>query len=277
MYLFFYLKTWWSCLAAGVLISLFGTRLAHEGGHQQASNKAWVNRLMLFLGYLPIGPGLCWYYRHVVSHHVHTNQDDDVDVKYIELLDLVPKSLKYIKVIFLPVMFAGAVFEIGVKTIFDMLVFKDVGGCKVYMTVGQLIPEAILWFTIHLYFGPSWLGYACMALTAGAIFVPMSQVAHAILYPDGIQDESWAKMQLKSSVNFAARSSFWYHAAFGLTTQTDHHLFPGIGAHCLDDVHDKVVKPVCAKHNVPVYDVSAKKAFGALWYRLLECEPAKVI
>jgi omega-6 fatty acid desaturase (delta-12 desaturase) len=276
MYLMFYVKTWWSCLGAGVLIALFGTRLAHEGGHMQASHKAWLNRLCLFLGYLPVGPGLCWYYRHVISHHVHTNQDHDVDVKYIELLDVVPKCLKYVKVMLLPVIFAGAVFEIGVKTLFDMLFLKDCGGCRVYPLIGLLLPETMAWFAIHLAFGPSLLCYACMAFSAGAIFVPMSQVAHAILYPDGVQEESWAKMQLKSSVNFAARSSFWYHMAFGLTTQTDHHLFPGIGAHCLDDIHDHVVKPVCAKHQVPVYDVSAKKAFGALWYRLLNCEPAKI-
>lgn len=277
MYLFFVVKTAWSCLFAGVLVALFATRITHEGGHMQASHKPWFNRMMLFIGYLPVGPSLCWYYRHVISHHVHTNDDHDVDVKYIALLDIMPTSLRWVKVVALPFIFMGAVLEIGVKQMFDLLVYKDVAGCPVYYDVGGLIPEAIFWMALHATCGPSLLGYACMWLASGAIFVPMSQVAHAILYPDPSEDDSWAKAQLKSSVNFAARSSFWYHAAFGLTTQIEHHLFPGIGAHCLDDIHDKVVKPICAKHNVPVYDVSARKALYALWLRLLTGKPAKVL
>jgi len=243
----------------------------------QASTKPWVNRLMLFIGYLPVGPSLCWYYRHVISHHVETNGEHDVDVKFIPLLDMLPKCLRYSKVLALPGIFMGAVAEIGLKEIIEMLITKSVAGCPVYYSVGGLIPEAIFWFLLHGFFGPSLLCYACMWLTAGAIFVPMSQLAHAIIFPENFQDESWARNQMKTSVNFAARSSFWYHMAFGLTTQIDHHLFPGIGPQYLDDIHDYVVKPVCAKHNIPVYDLPAKKALYALWQRLLTGEAQKIL
>mmetsp|Transcript_21292 Transcript_21292/g.37089 ORF Transcript_21292/g.37089 Transcript_21292/m.37089 type:complete len:797 (+) Transcript_21292:91-2481(+) len=276
MYLFFVVKTVWSCLIAGALVALFATRLAHEAGHMQATIYPRFNRFLLFIGYLPVGPSLCWYYRHVISHHVETNGEHDVDVKFIPLLDLLPKCLRWAKVVSLPGICMGAVAEIGLKEIIDILLFKNVAGCPVYYDVGCLIPEAIFWFALHGLFGPSLLGYACMWLTAGAIFVPMSQVAHAILFPEVFPEESWARNQMKTSVNFAARSSFWYHAAFGLTTQIDHHLFPGIGAHCLDDIHDHVVKPICKKHGVPVYDVPAKKAFGALWERFLSGKPQKI-
>jgi len=61
--------------------------------------------------------------------------------------------------------------------------------------------------------------------------------------------------------------------AFGLTTQVEHHLFPGIGHHCYDNIR-LLTREVCAKHGVHHYDVSAKKAFGALWTRWVKGFPA---
>lgn len=270
VYLFFVVQTLPACLVAGVLVGLFCTRLSHEGGHFLASSRPWVNRLTLFLGYFPVGPSLCWYYRHVISHHAHTNTESDVDVRHIVILDRLPKWMKWLKVISIPGIFVGAVAEMSVIQLLEFLVLRSVEGDPVCLSVGGLVPEAIVWVAVHSMFGPSLWGYACMWLTAGAVFVPMSQVAHAMIYPEpNLGTKSWATDQICSSVNFAPKSSFWYHCAFGLTTQTDHHLFPGIHACYYDEMHDKVIKPVCAKYNVPVYDVSAKTAFEALWGRLL--------
>ncbi|CAJ1392200.1 unnamed protein product [Effrenium voratum] len=93
----------------------------------------WVNRACLFCGFFIVGPSLCWYYQHVVSHHVSTNQDGDkerdVDVEYIWLADLFPG---WLKVLSLPGIFIGAVVEIGIKRmIVDLLIRGHVGGHKV--------------------------------------------------------------------------------------------------------------------------------------------------
>mmetsp|Transcript_67717 Transcript_67717/g.182293 ORF Transcript_67717/g.182293 Transcript_67717/m.182293 type:complete len:274 (+) Transcript_67717:1-822(+) len=263
MYLMFFVQTPLACAAAGCIMATVGTRLAHEGGHYQVSHKEWVNRLALFLGYFPTGPSMAWHYRHVISHHAHTNQEEDVDVQYIWMADMLPG---WFKVLSIPVVAAGALFEIGPKQLLDLLVLRHVGGHRVDWRIGQILPEIAVWLFVHLYFGPPLLSYVCFWFAAGLIFVPCSQVAHAILFPDAQQHKSWAKMQIAESCDFASDSNFWYHMAFGLTTQIEHHLFPGIGHHCYDRIR-LLTREVCQKHGVQHFDVSAQKAFGALWSR----------
>jgi len=276
MWLFFLVRTPLSCGAAGVLMAVVGTRMAHEGAHFQVSTIEWVNRLSQFLGYFLTGPSMAWLYRHTISHHAHTNQEHDVDVEYIWIMDKFPR---WVKVLSLPVVPIGAMVEIGAKFLFvDLLIKKSVGGNLIVdRTLGYTVPEVLIWLSVHWFLGPSWWCYAAMFWVAGAIFVPMSQVAHIIVFPDGdAQDnskyDSWAKMQIAESVDFAAESDFWFHLAFGLTTQVEHHLFPGIGHHCYLECRE-VVKEVCKKHNVTYYDVTAKKALGALWHRIVDGAP----
>ncbi|CAE7180462.1 DES5 [Symbiodinium pilosum] len=265
-------------LLAGCIVATVGTRFSHEGGHQQVSKKEWVNRLCMFAGFFLVGPSMCWYYQHVVSHHVSTNQDGDaerdVDVEYIWIADLLPGWMKALS---LPGIFIGTVIELGVKRmIVDLLIRGRVGGHKVDYRLGGILVEIPLWCVLHYMFGPSTLCYLCMYLTAGAIFVPCSQVAHVILYPNSNAYDSWAKMQIAESVDFASDSDFWYHVAFGLTTQIEHHLFPGIGHHCYDTIR-LITRDVCKKHGVHHQDVSASIAFSALWKRLVAATPAALL
>jgi fatty acid desaturase len=252
-----------------------GTRLAHEGGHYQVSSKEWVNRLALFLGYFPTGPSMNWHYRHVISHHAHTNQEgdhSDVDVAYIWIADVLPK---WLKVLILPGLPIGVMLQIGLKTSFELVVLVKMAGHRADHWLGHMLPEALLWFALHMWFGPSCFCYACMYFFAGAIFVPCSQVAHAIVFPESRRYGSWAKMQIAESVDFASTSDFWFHLAMGLTTQVEHHLFPGIGHHCYDTIR-LITREVCAKHGVTHNDISARKAFGALWTRWMSGAAVKL-
>jgi len=276
VYLFFVKATPLSCALSGCLVATVGTRFSHEGGHWQLSRREWVNRLGMFLGFFLVGPSMCWYYQHVISHHVDTNQDGDnerdVDVEYILMADKLPGWLKALS---LPGIFMMSVIEIGLKrVIVDIMIRGHVGGHKVDWRLGGLAFEIPIWFLVHYFFGPSTLCYLCMWFTAGAIFVPCSQVAHVILYPDTNQHKSWARMQIAESVDFASESDFWYHTAFGLTTQVEHHLFPGVGHHCYDTIRH-LTRDICAKHGVHHADVSASTAFSALWQRLVAAEPMR--
>jgi len=267
--LFFGVRTPLACALSGGIMATVGTRLAHEGGHYQVSCKEWVNRLALFLGYFLTGPSMTWYYRHVISHHAHTNQSSDVDVAYIWIADMLPG---WLKVVALPGLSVGVMFEIGLKGMVELTVLRSVGGHPVDWRLGGVLIESLVWFLVHYNFGPSCLCYLCMYAVAGTIFVPCSQVAHAILYPDSQQHKSWARMQIAESADFATDSELWFHLAFGLTTQIEHHLFPGIGHHCYDKIRH-IVKRACKKHGVTHIDISAGKAFGALWYRWISGQP----
>jgi len=271
MWLFFIVRTPLSGALAGFLMAVVGTRMAHEGAHFQVSTNEHVNRISQFLGYFLTGPSMAWLYRHTISHHAHTNQEHDVDVEYVWIMDKFPG---WMKILGLPMVPVAAMFEIGAKFLFvDLLVTKSVGGNLIVdRTIGFTIPEVIVWLSVHWFFGPSWWCYLTMAWVAGAIFVPMSQIAHLIVFPDHVKYDSWAKMQIAESVDFAADSDFWFHMAFGLTTQVEHHLFPGIGHHCYRECRE-VVREVCKKNNVTYYDVTAKKALGALWHRIIDGAP----
>ncbi|CAE8678994.1 unnamed protein product, partial [Polarella glacialis] len=270
--LFFVVRSPLSCAVAGLIMGTVGTRLTHEGAHQQISCNEWVNRIAMFLGYFIVGPSLGWHYRHVVSHHADTNQEGGVDVEYIWIADALPSWLKMLATPFLPI---GVVFELGPKSLVDLLVRQTFGIHHVDIRVGGLLLECTLWVLGHYFLGPSWLCYLCMYWTCGLIFLPCSQVAHAILYPDVRQHESWAKMQIAESCDFATDSDFWYHVAFGLTTQVEHHLFPGIGHHCYEKIR-LITREHCKKHGVVHMDISAKKAFGALWTRWITGQPISV-
>lgn len=271
IWLFFFVRTPLSGAFAGFLMAVVGTRMAHEGAHFQVSTNEHVNRISQFLGYFLTGPSMAWLYRHTISHHAHTNQEHDVDVEYVWIMDKFPG---WMKILGLPMVPVAAMFEIGAKFLFvDLLVTKSVGGNLIVdRTLGFTIPEVIVWLSVHWFFGPSWWCYLTMAWVAGAIFVPMSQIAHLIVFPDHVEYDSWAKMQIAESVDFAADSDFWFHMAFGLTTQVEHHLFPGIGHHCYRECRE-VVREVCKKNNVTYYDVTAKKALGALWHRIIDGAP----
>jgi fatty acid desaturase len=272
LYCFFVVKTYWSCAIAGFIMATVGTRLAHEGAHFQVSRSEGVNRLAQFFGYFMAGPSMAWMYRHTISHHAHTNQDHDIDVEYIWMMDVFPK---WIKVIFVfPSIPIGVMIELGLKFLFvDWLGLASVGKNPiVYRSLGYAIPEIIIWCYVHWFYGPSLIHYAVMYWVAGAIFLPMSQIAHLIVFPDHKRYDSWAKMQIAESVDFAADSEFWFHLAFGLTTQIEHHLFPSVGEHLLGECRP-IVKEVCRKHGVTYMDVTAKEALYALWYRMANGVP----
>jgi len=272
LYCFFVIQTYWSCAIAGFVMATVGTRMAHEGAHFQVSRSELVNRVAQFFGYFMAGPSMAWMYRHTISHHAHTNQAHDIDVEYIWIMDMFPK---WIKVIFVfPSIPIGVMIELGLKfTFVDWMGLASVGKNPiVHRSLGYAIPEIAIWCYVHWFYGPSIIHYAIMYWVAGAIFLPMSQIAHLIVFPDNKKYDSWAKMQIAESVDFAADSDFWFHLAFGLTTQIEHHLFPSIGEHLLGECRP-IVREVCKKHGVTYMDVTAKEALYALWYRMANGVP----
>jgi fatty acid desaturase len=269
MALFFGVRTPLACAAAGVLMGTVGTRLAHEGAHYQVSKRPWVNRLMLFIGYFLTGPSMTWHYRHVISHHSHTNQEEDIDVRAVGIADKLPV---WLRMLVLPVLPIGAMMEIGLNSCFEILVLRSFNGHAVDWSLGWILPETLLWMAVHWCAGPPLLSYVAMYLTAGAIFVPCSQVAHAIIFPGEKKYASWAQMQIEESVDFATDSTLWFNVAFGLTTQVEHHLFPSIGHHYYDRIR-KIVAKTSKEHGVGYRDISAGAAFYALWQRWLKGQP----
>jgi len=64
------------------------------------------------------------------------------------------------------------------------------------------------------------------------------------------RDMDWAEMQIRTSCNWGPKSSMWLYMVGGLNFQIEHHLFPGV-AHIHYPAISKIVKRVCAKHDIP--------------------------
>jgi len=138
----------------------------------QMSHKPWVNRILGAIGYSPIAPSLCWYYRHVISHHPHTNDHDDVDVQGLDYLDALPPKYHWLKPFGLPFIFLFAPFTVGIGTLLEIFAFGGLSGHYVSLWIGQLLWETIAWFALHFFFGPSCFHYLCMWFSAGTISSP---------------------------------------------------------------------------------------------------------
>ena len=181
--LFFGVRTPWAAAVAGVLVTTVSARINHEGSHQHLTRRPWLNRLANVLGRFPIGPGVCWYRRHVVSHHAHTNDPhNDVDVELLPLADRLPR---WLKLLLLPFLGVGACVEVGVGTAAKIIIAPGRLDERAGPVGAAFWVEVSVWAVAHWYFGPSWCCYLVLATVSGSLFVACSQVAHAIVFdPD---------------------------------------------------------------------------------------------
>ena len=272
-WLFFRVRSAAACALAGAVQAIAGSRLAHEGGHLSTSRSELVNRLALFFGYFLVGPSMAWHYRHVLSHHSCTNEAEaDVDVKFLGALDACPPALKLAAA---PLVLVAAVLEVGVKTAVDLLLTGAVSPRHPALDpwLGCLLPETALWVGLHLLWGPPLVCYGWAYLAAGAIFVPCSQVAHLVLYPSAERLDpkwGWAQRQVAETCNFAGDSTFWFHLAFGLTLQIEHHLCPNLSGACCRTIRPLVRSACAARESAgPLYrELSAAAALSALGRRV---------
>lgn len=60
-------------------IILVGVCIGHDASHGALSPYQWVNKLGKYCFDMIGASSWCWHYKHVISHHVHTNVEDHDD------------------------------------------------------------------------------------------------------------------------------------------------------------------------------------------------------
>lgn len=265
---------WMLWLALGLLTAAIGFNIMHDGAHGSFSKHNWLNEMaghtVNFLG----ASILMWKTKHNTVHHTFTNiegVDDDIDAG--NLLRMAP-SQEHLPIHRFQHLYFSALYAL---LYIYWVVFTDY---KKYFTgmVGNVpIPKLTAfqhvsfwgWKALHLglFVGlPMWKlgflpwlgGFLLMGMVAGLVLSLVFQLAHVVTeasfsqYTQGEQmetEEEWAIHQIKTTANFATKSTFLTWFLGGLNYQVEHHLFPRI-SHIHYPNLAKIVKETCAEFDV---------------------------
>jgi linoleoyl-CoA desaturase len=265
--------SWWMG-GVGFLLLLGSTlglsTVTHTASHQAASQKRWVNSLLVYIGY-PFLLGMSatyWHRRHIQLHHAHTNVvgvDDDIEQRPVMTLVRDHRDSASIwgrrwydtSRFLLPVLMLGngptVQFSSFVWAVRQMLSSK--ARWSHVADVLALIGHYILWIGLPLfYFGVSEVIIFHLLWSIGVgyllycTFVPAHLPEEAIFVLPS-SGEDYVMRQTATTINFHAGR---VHSAViaGLQYQIEHHLFPG-ASHVHLPAISAYVEEFCREHGYP--------------------------
>lgn len=222
-----------------------------------------------------------WYIEHIVQHHVHTNDEPDVDLYHFlpiarttRLTEYCPQfALQWFAIAMaLPTTVCHLLFVVPLDLLTGHI--DPITGKKRYAqceNVEDLVayakPEIMLEFFLSMCFpcavfyfhgfvkGVCWL--AVLYSISSGLFILFTQGAHLNeeAQVSHSEDKSWAKRQISTAVNFQPESLFWSLASGGLNIQAIHHILPPVSASHLREMWPRF-REVCKKHDVELKECS---------------------
>jgi fatty acid desaturase len=241
-----------------------------------------------------------WLHQHTIGHHVYTNVvGADPDLPYKKSGDLRRVSsfqdwLSFYKLqhIYLPFLYGFLAFKFRIQDITDTLLSKTNGAMRVnpmgYNPYVQQVLAKTFWaawrLVLPLVFwkipiGEFLLLFVAAEMATGWWLTFNFQVSHVspqLAFPmlpesGGPSEEEWAKLQVKTTVDYAHGNWLTTFLCGALNYQTVHHLFP-----CVSQYHYPALSPIVArvakKHKIKYNQLSGGfwKAFGLHYRHLVE-------
>ncbi len=275
-------STFWPTIAMWVLMGLgmsgIGLAVMHDANHGAYSSNPRTNKMVGWVINLIGGFHANWKIQHNVLHHSYTNvhgHDEDIDKGVMRFSPTQPpkKAFKY-QVFYAPFLYGLMTIYWLVAKDFEQLIrynrkdllagqgltFKSALAQIIFHKTYYVIIFIVLPFTlIALPWYQILVGFLLMHFICGLILALIFQPAHVIedtefFVPDanGSVENNWAIHQLRTTTNFANKSTFFSWFVGGLNYQIEHHLFPHI---C--HVHYKdlapIVKATAEEYNVPYH------------------------
>ena len=241
----------WMSLVWGILFASSGLYLTHEQGHRDKSQsilRHWMHSWPSFI----VGGPSAWHVQHVIGHHVHTNSPHDPDLVFLRRL---ARSSHIARLIMAPVMpfllfyfFGCTMYVMATASLYGNTSHQPrwihatemILSTMISRVVLQTIPNC-LWFYVGL----------------TSCFMFFSQMSHLSDMDDRhTQIGGWAEKQVRNTVNYATDNRAIGFLSFGLTTQIEHHLFPGLPHQAFTPTFRAIVKETCLEHNIPYRDLS---------------------
>jgi linoleoyl-CoA desaturase len=279
----------------GMFAAFIGFNICHDAIHGSYSNNPKVNKV-LSLVFNVIGANAhVWSIMHNVVHHTFTNvpgHDEDIDVAP-GLIRLSPEEkvnkIQRYQHLYAFLLYGLAslswVFRKDYKKffqkkignydnskypkveLFNLFFFK-----AVYYTLFIVIPLVVLDITWWQFI----IGFVAMHLAEGLVLGLVFQLAHVVEGTDfpmpneqGNIEEAWAIHQMRTTANFARKSTLANILCGGLNFQIEHHLFPRICHIHYRPISD-IVKRTAEEFNIPY--IESKTFVGAVYshYKILK-------
>lgn len=269
---------WWlavlECLLLGLVVSMIGFNIMHDGNHGSFSTSKTWNKLAAYSGSVMGASQFMWEMKHNIIHHSFTNIEGvDDDIEAGSLLRLAPtqdyrKIHRFQHIYFVLLYMQMYLFWIFfsdyrkyfTKKIGDIPLKKMTFGFHLRFW-GMKIAHAAIFVVIPIMvlgWQPWLLGFLIMSLMGGFFLSIVFQLAHTVedaSFPLPAADtnkleQEFALHQLATTANFATKNKIWTWMLGGLNFQIEHHLFPKI-AHIHYPKISKIIKETCAKHNIP--------------------------
>lgn len=238
----------------GFAVAGNGMSVMHDANHGAYSKNHNVNKWVGFTLNLLGGAVFNWKLQHNVLHHTYTNiagKDNDIEGSFSMRFDPhqplhgFHKHQWYYSFLFYSIL--TLYWGVG-KDFVQYFRYTKEGVNKQSkaqnrITLIKIVLIKLVYFAVFLGapvaagipFGQVILGFLLMHVIGGVVLSVVFQLAHVVEETDfplpdseGVMEDSWAVLQLKTTSNFARHNKFlnWYVG--GLNFQVEHHLFPNI-------------------------------------------------
>ena len=281
---------------------------SHDASHSAFSRKPWVNNLVAWtsapLFYLPT----TWYGQHVVSHHMHTNEQEyDLDLHHFHGTKVHPDGFKpfpyggwwisaklhwTMATIAMSYLYPLAHLSAGVANLtgaFGRPVdqwmderyphFMHMKHWRLIRTFEPLILVGPMMYA-YCYLERPILFYTVPYAIASILFMIATQVSHiqeACQTKQVLNEPDWIKRQAMTSLDYAVDSDFWRWVTGGLNTQALHHSLPPVSC-CHFTAMYPYFMEVCKKHKVVVpQKTSLKEAVDEHWTYLSKLNSTELL
>lgn len=262
-------------IALGINMSMIGFNICHDAIHGSYSNNASVNKALGFIFNIIGANVYVWNITHNKIHHTYTNiigHDGDLDVapgmvrvspeeaykpihKYQHIYAFFLYSLASLSWFFRKDYVKFFQKQVGSHVnnhpkieYFNLFFYKIV-----YYTLFIVIPLVVMEITWWQFL----IGFLMMNFAEGLVLALVFQLAHLVQdtempNPKPNEDiaESWAEHQMRTTANFARKSSLAAFTCGGLNFQVEHHLFPKV-CHIHYPAISEIVRETALEHGLP--------------------------
>lgn len=280
-------------LVLGIFSAFIGFNICHDAIHGSFSGSRLVNQALSHIFYLIGANPYLWDISHNIVHHTYTNipgHDEDIEVApglvRLDESEKVNKIQRY-QHYYAFLLYGLASLSWVLRKDFVKFFKKNIGPHSNKHPKREYFNLFFFKFLYYFLFLalPIWLlplswwqvvlGFLLMHLAEGLVLGLVFQLAHVVEGTDfpvpneeGNMEEAWAEHQLRTTANFAPKSSLASFLLGGLNRQIEHHLFPKI-CHVHYPAISHIVRETAREFDLPYLE--SPSFFSALksHYRLL--------
>jgi linoleoyl-CoA desaturase len=273
----------------GINQGLLAMNVGHDALHGSYSKSPLINLILGYFSYDLVGlSSYVWKQTHNQGHHTYTNiEGHDPDINKPGILRLSPHAPFYkahrFQHLYIWLLYA----LVGINWVLYSD-YYNVWQTRKAITLKDLVPfltfkaiNLIMIIFLPLFFSPmEWwqvlMGYLCLQFAGGLTVSIIFQLAHIVEnvefpLPDeeGVIPANWGVHEMRTTSNFATRSTWVTHLFGGLNFQIEHHLMPKI-SHAHYRQISPIVKQTALDYGLPYHEQPSLTAAVASHARILK-------